>query len=128
MPDIYGTEPKAMTCKCCGAPLSKTYGGWKCDYCGTTYADDSGVLKIVSVPARVEHFACEAVVDNWLIERDPEYASKHILGQISSQLAKGIAPYMKYETDTDLRTMQKRVRASIGIVLPADGVSSFWTR
>jgi hypothetical protein len=128
MPEIYGTEPKAMTCQCCGAPLSRTHSGWKCSYCGTTYADDRGALKIISVPARVERFACEAVVDNWLIERDPEYASRHILEQLSIQLAEGIAPYMKCETDTDPMTMQSRVRASIGIVLPGDGVSSFWTR
>ena len=128
MPEIYGTEPKAMTCQCCGAPLSKTYNGWKCDYCGTQYSDDGGVLKIISVPTRTQYFSCDVVVDDWLVERDPDYASKYILQQISKQLADGIAPHMKIETDTDLRTMQRRVRGSIGIVLPGDGVSSFWTR
>ena len=122
------TEPKAMTCQCCGAPLSRTPMGWRCSYCGTIYADDSGVLKIVSVPTRTQYFSCDVAVDDWLVERDPDYASKYILQQISKQLADGIAPYMKIETDTDLRTMQRRVRGSIGIVLPADGVSSFWTR
>jgi hypothetical protein len=128
MPEIYGTNPKAMTCQCCGAPLSRTHGGWRCSYCGTTYADDRGALKIISVPTRTQYFSCDVVVDDWLVERDPDYASKYILQQISKQLADGIAPHMKIETETDPMTMQSRVRASIGIVLPGDGVSSFWTR
>ena len=126
--EIYGTEPKAMTCQCCGAPLSKTYGGWKCDYCGTTYADDSGVLKIVSVPARVEHLRCDVEVDDMIVYNDPDYASKYILSQISQQLAEKIAPYMQYETESYPVKRTQRVKARIGVVLPADGISSFWTR
>ncbi len=121
-------DPKPMTCQCCGAPLSKTYGGWKCDYCGTTYADDSGVLKIVSVPARVEHLRCDVEVDDMIVYNDPDYASKYILRQISQQLAEKIAPYMQYETESYPFKRTQRVKARIGVVLPADGVSSFWTR
>ena len=128
MPEIYDNNPKAMTCRCCGAPLSKTYNGWKCDYCGTTYAEDSGTLKIISVPARVEHVRCEVEVDDMIVYNDPDFASKYILSQISQQLAEKIAPYMQYKTESYPLKMTQRVKARIGVVLPVDGVSSFWTR
>lgn len=128
MPEIFGTEPKAMTCQCCGAPLTRTPMGWKCDYCGTSYADDRGVLKIISVPARVEHLRCDVEVDDMIVYNDPDYASKYILSQISQQLAEKIAPYMQYETESYPFKRTQRVKARIGVVLPADGVSSFWTR
>lgn len=117
-----------MTCKCCGAPLSKTYNGWKCDYCGTKYSDDGGTLKIISVPARVEHVGCEVEVDDMIVYNDPDFASKYILSQISQQLAEKIAPYMQYKTESYPLKGTLRVNARIGVVLPADGISSFWTR
>ena len=120
---------KEMTCKCCGAPLVREYGGWRCDYCGTTYADDNtGILRIVSSPARTRQFACQMTIDRptWMMmSASPEEASKYVIAKLADELARGIAPYMEYTVENDFMRHSVTVKSRVGVVLPRDAGFNF---
>lgn len=114
-------EPKPMTCKCCGAPLKHSFDGWYCEYCGTRHiggATGQHSLKIVTEPARVEHFAAQMEIPEFAVMHDPDGVGQHAMRCLAHEMAEGIAQRMRYEVERDFRTGNYIIRGDIGVVMP----------
>lgn len=112
---------KEMTCKCCGAPLKHSFDGWYCEYCGTRYiggATGQHSLKIVTEPARSEHFSCEMAVPRFTVMHDPEGIAKYAMRHLSDEMADGLAQRMRYTVEKNYITGDYIIRGDIGVVMP----------
>lgn len=121
MPEIYGTEPKAMTCQCCGAPLSRGLDDWHCDYCGTRYiggATGQHSLRIIKEPARTEHFSCEMAVPKFAVMHDPEGIAEYAMRHLAGEMVDGLAQRMRYEVRQNPMTNDYIIKGDIGVVMP----------
>lgn len=116
------SQYEPMTCKCCGAPLSRYYGGWKCDYCGTQYAqvqkqEGPAELRIVRTSARVSHLKAKIHVPVKLVQMDPERASKFAASSIMEEFSDTIAKQMKLTAERSYDG-DYVVQGEIGVVFP----------
>lgn len=112
---------KTLTCKCCGAPLVRKGGMYKCEYCGTLHTDTEEGFAIIGLPARTEHLRCESFIDTdmWrMMGDDPDQAASFVMRDLSRKIAEAIAPMMRYTRETDYPTNSVKIRGDIGIVLP----------
>ena len=117
------SDPKPMTCKCCGAPLTRGFDGWYCEYCGTKYiGGDTGqhTLKIVTEPARVEHLACQMAVPKAMIGYDADGIAKYAMRNLAEKMAEGLENLMRYKVEYNPITESYIVRSDIGVVIPRD--------
>lgn len=114
------SQYEPMTCKCCGAPLSRYYAGWKCDYCGTQYVsekEDPVELRIVSTPARVSHLKAQTHIPVKLVQMDPERASEVAVAILANKLSEAATEQMKLTAECSYDG-DYVVQGEIGVVFP----------
>ena len=106
-----------LTCQNCGGPLTAS---GKCPYCGTIYKLDHslGEVRYIQVSsAPVQTIAAQASIPHYL-KQEPDLAAEYSLEQLSHELAKGLAGFMKIETREDPYLRATIIRGTVRVVPP----------
>lgn len=98
-------ELKPLICPQCGGEINRAR--MICEYCGTTFAEENNVVKIVAYHPGVHTLG--AVVDipqEWAL-KNPTEAAEFAIREMAKKFAAGIAQFM------DVRTMDDPVTLSV---------------
>lgn len=107
-----------LICKQCGGKIDPVK--MVCEYCGTSYNDCfPRQIKYVVEQPNVHTLATNITVPMEVLRHvDAGNFSKHIVRDMSSQLAEAIAPYLTIDVEDDPYTMEKHVRGKIRVLDP----------
>lgn len=117
-----------MKCKSCGAPLKRRGSGeWICEYCGAVYRVDESYpaeVRFVEVQqARAQTLQVKvSYPDEIALQIGEQALAERTIQDLTYELAKGLAPYMKVMVSKDYRGGQfgteTIVRGSVRVVPP----------
>lgn len=112
---------KNYKCNCCGASLhvsSKNKEEYICEYCGTKYYEkDNSIIKIETYQNPVRILCCREVIEDVHIkEFGEEIVSEMAMKNITHNLAKSLAPFIRLEEGYDPYTMNHVITAKIRLV------------
>lgn len=119
-----------MKCQSCGAPLTPTANGdYRCEYCGSLYRIERPsfhpeVIKYIEInPPAAVALGAEVVIDDCIMRsaraagREDDL-SKHSIERLTHELAKGLAAYMRLDTNEDPLLQGTIIRGTVRVVPP----------
>lgn len=117
-----------MKCKSCGAHLKKRGSGeWICEYCGAVYRVDErypAEIRFVEVQqARAQTLEVKvSYPDEIALHIGEQALAERTIQELTHELAKGLAPYMKVMVSKDYRGgpfgTETIVRGAVRVVPP----------
>ena len=117
-------DMEQMQCKSCGAHLKKrSFGEWVCEYCGAVFrVDESTPGEIRYIEARqAPTMTLAAQVrypDEIAIHVSEEALAERTIKDLTDELAKGLAPFMKVMVNKDYLHGETIVRGTVRVVPP----------
>lgn len=117
-----------MKCKSCGAHLKRRGSGeWICEYCGAVFRVDEsipGEIRYIEVKqARAQTLQVQVKYpDEIALHIGEEALAERTIQELTTELAKGLAPYMKVMVSKDYRGgpfgTETIVRGTVRVVPP----------
>lgn len=121
-------DMEQMQCKSCGAHLKRRgFGEWVCEYCGAVYRVDEstpGEIRYIEVQqARAQTLQVQVKYpDEIALHIGEEALAERTVQDLTYELAKGLAPYMKVMVSKDYRGglfgTETIVRGTVRVVPP----------
>ena len=104
-------------CKNCGAPLKNIgYNRYKCEYCGSIYEENTHHIFIEVERPQCFTVKATASVPEYVIRKNPDFASNYVADQLAQSLAERIKEHMTICQDYDIRNMDYVYQAQIRIL------------
>lgn len=121
-----GTVIKELKCKNCGASLTKIENGfeinYKCEYCGTLYNTENknNVIQFTTINSPPSQTLSSCIrISDWTKENNNiEDISQFTIEQLSMSLAKGLAAYMRIDTEKDPFEKATIIRGTVRVIPP----------
>jgi hypothetical protein len=108
-------EKVEVNCLNCGAPLRR--GASRCEYCGTWYKSDGGVLPAFrEIPSGTKTFGCSVRIDKEALLQCHDDAMEYAKKKIAHALAKQIVDCMELETKKDYLNFSEIIQGRVTIV------------
>ncbi len=111
-------QNEALICQCCGGHINRTT--YKCEYCGTQYkSEQDQIIRIETYHNPVRSIKSSVRLDHKMVlQLGPEAAAEIVMREITRELSKSLAPFIKLTNYMDYRTCQNIVDGEIKIVQP----------
>lgn len=87
---------KPYICQRCGGTINRAK--MICEYCGTAYQDDNGVIRIEAYRPGVHTLGSNVVIDKEFANLSPKEASEMAIRIMAKEFADGIAQFMEVRT------------------------------
>ena len=112
------TGMEALNCKNCGGQIDpRTH---KCRYCGTYYKEkEFPKIRTITVD-RVEarELVGKCMIDGYDYLHGAEVATRMAKAEIVAQIAEALEPYVEWEVQDDIATLETVVRGRVRILPP----------
>ena len=104
-------------CKNCGAPLKHIgYNRYKCEYCGSIYEENINHIFIEIERPQCFTIAATASVPEYVVIKNPDFASNYVTDQLAQSLAERIKEHMTIHQGYDARNMDYIYEGQIRIL------------
>lgn len=104
-------------CKNCGAPLKNVgYNRYKCEYCGSIYEENTHHVFIEVERPQCFTIRATASVPEYIVRKDPDFASNCVTDQLAQSLAERIKEHMTIQQAYDIRNMDYIYEGQIRIL------------
>lgn len=104
-------------CKNCGAPLKNVgYNRYKCEYCGSIYEENTHHIFIEVERPQCFTLRATASVPEYVVRKDPDFASNCVADQLAQSLAERIKEHMTIQQAYDIRNMDYIYEGQIRIL------------
>lgn len=104
-------------CKNCGAPLKNVgYNRYKCEYCGSIYEENTHHIFIEVERPQCFTLRATASVPEYIVRKDPDFASNCVTDQLAQSLAERIKEHMTIQQAYDIRNMDYIYEGQIRIL------------
>ena len=104
-------------CKNCGAPLRNVgYNRYKCEYCGSIYEENTHHIFIEVERPQCFTLRATASVPEYVVRKDPDFASNCVADQLAQSLAERIKEHMTIQQAYDIRNMDYIYEGQIRIL------------
>ena len=106
-------------CTCCGGNINRL--AMMCEYCGTLYKEEMGVLRIETYTNPVRTLAAKCIIPRREIHFIGEVESANMATRnIRYQIAEALTEVMSYDVEFDAAGGAYIVRGQVKAVTPAD--------
>lgn len=90
---------KPLICPQCGGKINRA--SMTCEYCGTVFKEDSGLVKIVETRHDIHTFGTTLVVDKFALMSNPEEYSEYAIRHMAQDLVSCLIPCMNIWAEED---------------------------
>lgn len=105
---------KPLICPQCGGKISRA--SMTCEYCGTVFKEDNGLVKIVETRHDIHTLGTALAVDKMDLMINPEEFSEYAIRHMAQDLANCLIPYMNIWAEEDKMLGRVMYKARLRVV------------
>lgn len=105
---------KPYVCTQCGGRVNRTT--MTCEMCGTQFKEQDNILRIIAKRPGVHTLGQAIAIDNEMALLQPKEVSAIVMGQMTRELAKCIAPFIEMEIEDSPIYCQKIIKGRIRVL------------